>query len=319
MAIVVPRHGEAGPNSARWAEALGESQAGSIARLESSPTVIDSAFRTALLHVEARCTVDPQAAKLETWEAVVSAMRVGSALFAVTGATEGTVECRINREMRTLPAIGQRSFADAGNWLTVFWLAIVCRDQKRMTQLCQIPLDRLRSPEGECDEYIYHWVDALQTYWPGGEAGGRDRRVLSRMLIALGTEAAMKGYRVRYTLATKLVNELVEAADEKQLNKTIARYGRVDLLCIDELGYMELDRRGAELLFQVLTEREEKNSVAIASNESFGGWTKTFTDPRLCAAIVDRLTFNGTIIETGTDSYRLASTRARAEEPAKAG
>jgi DNA replication protein DnaC len=111
------------------------------------------------------------------------------------------------------------------------------------------------------------------------------------------------------------VNELVEAADEKQLNKTIARYGRVDLLCIDELGYMELDRHGAELLFQVLTEREDKNSVAIASNESFGGWTKKFTDPRLCAAIVDRLTFNGTIIETGTDSYRLATTRARAEGP----
>jgi DNA replication protein DnaC len=69
---------------------------------------------------------------------------------------------------------------------------------------------------------------------------------------------------------------------------------------------MELDKRGAELLFQVLTEREEKASVAIATNESFSGWTKTFTDPRLCAAIVDRLTFKGTIIETGTDSYRLA-------------
>lgn len=123
---------------------------------------------------------------------------------------------------------------------------------------------------------------------------------------------------VRYTLATKLVNELVEAADEKQLTKTIARYGRVDLLCIDELGYMELDRRGAELLFQVLTEREEKNSVAIASNESFGGWTKTFTDPRLCAAIVDRLTFGGNILETGTESYRLATTRARAAEQASA-
>jgi hypothetical protein len=90
-------------------------------------------------------------------------------------------------------------------------------------------------------------------------------------------------------------------------------YGRVDLLCIDELGYMELDRRGAELLFQVLTEREEKNSVAIASNESFSGWTKTFTDPRLCAAIVDRLTFNGAIIQTGTESYRLAHTKAVAE------
>lgn len=133
----------------------------------------------------------------------------------------------------------------------------------------------------------------------------------SHLLIALGTEAAMAGYRVKYTLATKLVNELVEAADDRQLSKTIARYGRVDLLCIDELGYMELDRRGAELLFQVLTEREEKNSVAIASNESFGGWTKTFTDPRLCAAIVDRLTFGGTILETGTDSYRLAHTRAQ--------
>ncbi|MCL6735071.1 IS21-like element helper ATPase IstB [Streptomyces neyagawaensis] len=113
----------------------------------------------------------------------------------------------------------------------------------------------------------------------------------SHLLIALGTEAAMQGFRVRYVLATKPVNELVEAADEKQLSKMIARHGRVDLLRIDELGYMELDRRGAELLFQVLTEREEKYSVAIASNESFSGWTKTFTDPRLCAAIVDRLTF----------------------------
>jgi DNA replication protein DnaC len=101
----------------------------------------------------------------------------------------------------------------------------------------------------------------------------------SHLLIGPGTIAAQQGYRVRYTLAAKLVNELVEAADERHLAKTIARYGRVDLLCIDELGHMELDRRGAELLFQVLTEREEQNSVAIASNESFGGWTKTFTDP----------------------------------------
>ena len=73
-------------------------------------------------------------------------------------------------------------------------------------------------------------------------------------------------------------------------------------------GEIHLSAIRAELLFQVLTEREEKASVAIASNESFSGWTKTFTDPRLCAAIVDRLTFGGTIIETGTDSYRLAHT-----------
>lgn len=98
------------------------------------------------------------------------------------------------------------------------------------------------------------WIKKSQPLCLIGDSGTGK----SHMLIALGTEAAMKGYRVRYTLATKLVNELVEAADEKQLNKTIARYGRVDLLCIDELGYMELDRHGAELLFRVLTEREEK-------------------------------------------------------------
>ena len=86
---------------------------------------------------------------------------------------------------------------------------------------------------------------------------------------------------------------------------------------------MELDKRGAELLFQVLTEREEKNSVAIASNDSYSGWTRTFTDPRLCAAIVDRLTFGGNIIETGTDSYRLAhsrsQTRPRTDDDLKGG
>ena len=131
----------------------------------------------------------------------------------------------------------------------------------------------------------------------------------THLLIGIGTAAAEAGYRVRYVLASRLVNELAEADNDRALTKVIARYGRVDLLCLDELGYLELDRRGAELLFQVLTEREEKNSIAIASNEPFSGWTKTFTDPRLCAAIVDRLTYDGTIIETGTTSYRLAHTR----------
>lgn len=133
----------------------------------------------------------------------------------------------------------------------------------------------------------------------------------SHLLIGLGAAAAMAGFRVRYVLATQLVNELVEASNEKVLTKTIAKYGRVDLLCIDELGYMALDKRGSELLFQVLTEREEKASVAIASNEAFSGWTKTFTDPRLCSAIVDRLTFGANLIETGTESYRLAHTRGQ--------
>lgn len=151
------------------------------------------------------------------------------------------------------------------------------------------------------------WISKGQSLCLIGDSGTGK----SHLLIGLGTAAAQQGHRVRYILAAKLVNELVEAADERQLSRTIARYGRVDLLCIDELGYMELDRRGAELLFQVLTEREEQNAIAIASNDSFSGWTKTFTDPRLCAAIVDRLTFGGNIIETGTSSYRLAHARAQ--------
>jgi DNA replication protein DnaC len=151
------------------------------------------------------------------------------------------------------------------------------------------------------------WINKGQSLCLIGDSGTGK----SHLLIGLGTAAAQQGHRVRYILAAKLVNELVEAADQRQLSRTIARYGRVDLLCLDELGYMELDRRGAELLFQVLTEREEQNAVAIASNDSFSGWTKTFTDPRLCAAIVDRLTFGGNIIETGTASYRLAHARSQ--------
>ena len=107
------------------------------------------------------------------------------------------------------------------------------------------------------------------------------------------------------------VNDLTEAAEDRTLPRAVARYGRVDLLCVDELGYLHLDPRGAELLFQVITEREERASIAIATNAPFSEWGQTFTDPRLAAAIVDRLTFNAHIIETGHDSYRLRTTRTR--------
>lgn len=132
----------------------------------------------------------------------------------------------------------------------------------------------------------------------------------SHLLIALGTAACEQGRRVRYATTAQLVNELAEAADERRLSRIVARYGRVDLLCLDELGYVKLDTRGAELLFQILTEREEKASVALVSNLPFSEWGTVIPDPRLAAAIVDRVTFNAHIIETGTDSYRLRSSRA---------
>jgi DNA replication protein DnaC len=133
----------------------------------------------------------------------------------------------------------------------------------------------------------------------------------SHLLIGLGMAACEQGHSVRYVTCAQLVNELAEAADEQRLSKLITRYGRVDLLLLDELGYVQLDTRGAELLFQILTEREERSSIATASNLPFSEWGKVITDARLVAAIIDRLTFNAHIIETGTESYRLKSTQAR--------
>jgi DNA replication protein DnaC len=133
----------------------------------------------------------------------------------------------------------------------------------------------------------------------------------SHLLIGTGVAACEAGRRVRYSTCAALVNELAEAADDHVLSRVVARYGRLDLLCLDELCYVHLDPKGAELLFQVITEREERASIAVASNASFSEWGSTFSDPRLAAAVVDRLTFRAHIIETGTQSYRLAASRNR--------
>ncbi|MEV8033618.1 IS21-like element helper ATPase IstB [Streptomyces sp. NPDC086182] len=151
------------------------------------------------------------------------------------------------------------------------------------------------------------WVKAGQPLCLIGDSGTGK----SHLLIGIGTAMAEAGLKVRYTTTVNLVNELAEAADEKKLVRTIARYGRVDLLCLDEFGYLDLDKAGAKLLFQIFTEREERRAIAIASNAPFSEWKQTFTDPRLCTAIVDRVTFNAHIVETGTDSYRFAQSQKK--------
>ena len=131
----------------------------------------------------------------------------------------------------------------------------------------------------------------------------------THLLIGLGLAACEQGRRVRYVSTAQLVNELVEAADDRALSRVVGKYGRLDLLCLDELGYVHIDPRGAELLFQIITEREERASVAIATNLPFSEWGTVFPDPRLVAAIVDRVTFNAHILETGTQSYRLRNSK----------
>ncbi len=149
------------------------------------------------------------------------------------------------------------------------------------------------------------WIEAGEPVVLLGDCGTGK----THLLIGLGLAACEQGRRVRYITCAQLVNELVEAADERQLSRVVGRYGRLDLLLLDELGYVQIDPRGAELLFQIITEREERASIAVGSNLPFSEWGTVVADPRLVAAIVDRITFNAHILETGTQSYRLRTSR----------
>nr|WP_157164164.1 immunity 49 family protein [Streptomyces typhae] len=133
--------------------------------LGESATAFGLALDEALTLVQGRALLDSDASELETWEATVAAMQVWTAAFAAARATEGVVECRIMDEPRTVLATGPQFYANAGNWLTALWLVIICREQGRMDALCQIPVDLLRESGAHGDQYVYHWVEALQMYW----------------------------------------------------------------------------------------------------------------------------------------------------------
>lgn len=133
----------------------------------------------------------------------------------------------------------------------------------------------------------------------------------THLATGLCVAACRQRRKVRFATAAGLVNELLEAQHQNQLGRALSRWARYDLVCIDELGYVPLAELGAELLFQVISERAEKASVVITTNLPFSEWTKVFTNARLCKALLDRLTDRAHIIETGSESFRFRRTLER--------
>jgi DNA replication protein DnaC len=137
-----------------------------------------------------------------------------------------------------------------------------------------------------------------------GDCGTGKTHLATGLCIA----ACRQRKRVRFETAAGLVNELVEAQHFNQLGRSLSRWARYDLICIDEVGYVPLAELGAELLFQVISDRAERAAVIITTNLPFSEWTQVFTNARLCKALLDRLTDRAHIIETGTESFRFRRT-----------
>ncbi len=134
---------------------------------------------------------------------------------------------------------------------------------------------------------------------------GRSGTGKTHMATAIGIESCRNNYRTRFITCYGLVNELIEAREEKALQRILQRYARYDLLILDELGYIPFSKEAGELLFQVLAERHERGSVIITTNLGFADWTQVFGDSVMTAALLDRLTHKAHIINCSWESYRL--------------
>jgi DNA replication protein DnaC len=130
----------------------------------------------------------------------------------------------------------------------------------------------------------------------------------THLMTGLCVAACRQKRRVRFTTNAGLVNELVEAKHQLQLRRVMARWSRYELIAIAEVGYVPLADLGAEFLFQVIAERAEKAAVIMTTNLPFSEWTQVIPNARLCKALLDRVTDQAHIIETGADSYRFRRT-----------
>jgi len=130
----------------------------------------------------------------------------------------------------------------------------------------------------------------------------------SHLAPGLCLAACRQKRRVRFITAAALVNELVEAKQNGQVKRLMARWMKYDLIALDEVGYVPLADIGAEFLFQVIADRAERAALIVTTNLPFSEWTSVFPNPRLCKALLDRITDRAHIIETGTESFRFKRT-----------
>jgi DNA replication protein DnaC len=133
----------------------------------------------------------------------------------------------------------------------------------------------------------------------------------THIALGLGLAACQKGLPVGFTTAAALVNELHEARDEKRLQRLQRQLAGLKLLIVDELGYVPLSPTGAELLFEVFSQRYERGSIIVTSNLPFDEWTGVFGSERLTGALLDRFTHHVHILEMNGDSFRLKHSRGQ--------
>ncbi|AGI72954.1 putative ATP-binding protein [Octadecabacter arcticus 238] len=137
----------------------------------------------------------------------------------------------------------------------------------------------------------------------------------THVALGLGLSACQKGMSVGFFTAAALVHELMEARDERRLLRLQKQMVGYKLLIIDELGFVPLSKTGAELLFELISQRYERGSTLITSNLPFDEWTETFGSERLTGALLDRLTHHVNILEMNGESYRLGQSKARQATP----
>ncbi len=131
----------------------------------------------------------------------------------------------------------------------------------------------------------------------------------THVALGLGLAACQKGLAVGFATAAALVHALMEARDEKRLLRLQGQLAKYRLLIIDELGFVPLSKTGAELLFEVFSQRYERGSILVTSNLPFDEWTEIFGSERLTGALLDRLTHHVHILEMNGESYRLKQAR----------